>query len=689
MIAMHRSGWLLLTFAVLTPLAKAETRVTLVDGRWHINGAITHAGSRAEGLLQNVRMVNATFEDKGRPEFDAEANTERFIARIPDYAAQGVDAFTLCLQGGMPGYEGAVNSAFEPDGSLRAAYMARVRRVIEVCDRQGLAVILGCYYQRQSGILEGEAALRAGVVNVAKWIRDGGFRNVLLEIANEYPHRGFKHPLIRSPEGMAGLLKLAKETHPNLLVTASGYGGGDVDAAVAEACDFLTPHFNGTPVAKIPERLAALKKYGKPIVCNEDAKSGEEAARAAEACAAAGASYGLMLEKVNQHFPFAFTGAADDPVFYARLKALTTPPKRENTSDRAYFPPPESAGGWRRLTAAEDIRTIGGMDPAKLDALREWLLQSDERPFAAVVIRHGHIVLEVERGKSAVTDTGNVKSCAKAICATVLAIAAEESKQGKTPKRMTFDDRAFDFLPWAQPLSDPRKAEITVRQLLNHTSGICPESTGAKNGGPWERILGHTDDERTARLAFAPGQGHDYTTFAFYHAALVCEHVTGQPYDRYAIDKLFRPLGIERWWFEVLEGDDKHGDHPSHTLGLPARDLARVPYCLLNGGTWDGKQVVPKWFALETATPSHARTGPTPHRQIPAESFSTGWELPARRGEAGRGLPADARFKPGSGGQLIAFVPSLDLVISRQTGGSGSWHYEEYLRRACAAVVTK
>jgi hypothetical protein len=31
-------------------------------------------------------------------------------------------------------------------------------------------------------------------------------------------------------------------------------------------------------------------------------------------------------------------------------------------------------------------------------------------------------------------------------------------------------------------------------------------------------------------------------------------------------------------------------------------------------------------------------------------------------------------------------VPSLDLVIARQTGVSGQWQYDEYLRRACAAV---
>ena len=58
------------------------------------------------------------------------------------------------------------------------------------------------------------------------------------------------------------------------------------------------------------------------------------------------------------------------------------------------------------------------------------------------------------------------------------------------------------------------------------------------------------------------------------------------------------------------------------------------------------------------------------------------------RPASGGGIPADARDKPGSGGQLIAFVPSLDLVITRQTGSSGDWQFEEYLRRACAAVAS-
>ncbi|MHC4354462.1 MAG: serine hydrolase, partial [Planctomycetota bacterium] len=156
-----------------------------------------------------------------------------------------------------------------------------------------------------------------------------------------------------------------------------------------------------------------------------------------------------------------------------------------------YFPPPESEGGWRKIEKPGQIRRRTGMDPDKLSALKNWLMASDKRNFAAVVIRNGYIVLEVERGNSAKTDSRRVASVSKAICAAVLAIASERSQQGQTPKKMTFDDPAFQFIPWAHPLSDPRKEKITVRQLFNHTSGICPEATGASNRGTWEYVLGH------------------------------------------------------------------------------------------------------------------------------------------------------------------------------------------------------
>ncbi|NLH16475.1 MAG: DUF1593 domain-containing protein, partial [Phycisphaerae bacterium] len=1061
---------------------RRQTHVSIREGRWFLNDHITYPGTKAEGLLMNVRMVNAVFEDRNRTDFNPEANTEEFLTHLSDYIAHGVRAFTICLQGGMPGYEGAVNSAFEPDGSLRESYLQRVRRVIEACDRLGAAVILGCYYQRQDQILRDEAAVKTGVIHIVNWIKASGFTNVLLEIANEFDHGGFDHRSIKTAEGIAELITLAKQTAPGLLVSASGLGHGRLQDKVAEASDFLLIHFNGTRIEDIPACITALKKYSKPIVCNEDEKIGAEGAKAAELCVTNGASWGFMHVEVNQYHPFVFQGAKDDPVVYAAIRRLTSAertaderlrliietdaggdpddeqslvrfllyanewdiegiianrpatrrPENKNPADTGldivrrlldaygqcypnlvrhdskyptkedlwqrtvagyddtddavkliiaavdkddprpvwysdwgtdhgaaennlkraldrvrkergavgyarfksklrlssynkfgdhttkidppfpiwvntfqpelegkrwyhrfsaltsraggfdleqdvltdhgplgalyptdtnprakegdtmsflyliptgmndpeqplwgswagrygpredmpdkpyywanqsdtwngmtgrdnvlarwatdlqndfrarlnwcikpgkeanhpprvivngsegkqilhitalpgqtvsldadrsqdpdgdklmyewfvyretgtypgqvtltnaaspsvalkipddasgktihvvltirdhgnpplaayrriviqvggeasardkadeYFPAPESQGGWRKLDKPEEIREIAGMDPIKLDALKAWLMQSDDRDFAAVVIRRGYIVLEVERGNSAKTDARRVASVSKAVCATVLAIASEQSQQGLTPRKMQFDDPAFDFIPWAQPLSDPRKAQVTVRQLFNHTSGLCPEANGSDNDGSWEYILGHTGDPRTEKLAFDPGTGCGYSTHALHHAALVCETVTGKPYDQFAIEALFKPLGIEHWWFQYFDGGETIGRHPTHGLGMPARDLARIAYCMLHGGRWGDRQVIPRWFVEETAVPTHTVTSPELRWRFNPQIFSHGWELPARltgeEGRSGEGIPADARSKPGSGG---------------------------------------
>jgi hypothetical protein len=117
--------------------------------------------------------------------------------------------------------------------------------------------------------------------------------------------------------------------------------------------------------------------------------------------------------------------------------------------------------------------------------------------------------------------------------------------------------------------------------------------------------------------------------------------------------------------------------------------MARIAYCMLRNGRWGAEQIVPRWFVEQTGSPTHSVTGVTKKSfGRDARSWSHGWELPALEGgEQSRGIPPDARYKPGSGGQLIAFVPSLDLALARQTGKSGEWQFEEYVRQAAAAVL--
>jgi len=300
------------------------TTIAIKNTNWYLNNQITYPNAPAQGLLMNVRMVNATFEDRNRTDFDPNANTDSFIAHIPHYHAHGIRAFTLCLQGGMPDYEGALNSAFDPDGSLRPTYLDRVARVIRACDKHGIAIILGCYYQRQDQVLKDADAIRQGIINTAQWIKDQKFTNVMIEVANEYAHRGFTHDIIRDPEGQVELINLAKQTAPQLIVTTSGMGSGRTADRISEVADFIIIHFNNTDIADVPERIEALKHIGKPILCNEDTKINARGAEVASLCVAHRCSWGLMRRTINQSYPFEFKGAKDDPQTYKRLKELTT-----------------------------------------------------------------------------------------------------------------------------------------------------------------------------------------------------------------------------------------------------------------------------------------------------------------------------------------------------------------------------
>ena len=327
-----------------------DTVVEIQGDQWLINGELVLKGSPAEGLLMNVRMVNAVFEDLGpsiekwSPGFDPEANTTEFIEKMPDYYAHGIRAFTISLQGGMPGYEGAVNSAFNADGSLREGYLDRVARVIHAADAQGMVIILSCFYQRQHSheySLDGKRAILNAVTNLVNWIGEEKFTNVVLEISNEFAHGGYNRwkdgAWVKSVEGQIELIKHARKLAPDLLVATSGMGSGQVPEPVAEVSDFIIIHFNRTPLSLIEERVMKARSYGKPVVCNEDDKLGKLGAEAARISVQAGAGWGFMAMAKNQSVPFQFEGAADDTVVYSMLRRLATPGEQISAIPSAEF----------------------------------------------------------------------------------------------------------------------------------------------------------------------------------------------------------------------------------------------------------------------------------------------------------------------------------------------------------------
>lgn len=245
-----------------------QTRVEIEGTGFLVNGEPTYAGTSCEGMLFNVRTVNATFDDtlgkvdwfdddgsregngkagygKWTSPVSAEANTDRYVEGLSDYRDHGVLAVNLCLQGGhplngMPWIEEGAgsagrrpnghrdfyhNSVFEADGSLDPASADRVARVIEACDRLGMVVILQLFYFGQDTVFPDEAAVRAACDSAVDWVCAKGYTNVIVEIANEVMEGHFHHAILkpgRVTELIHRVRDWAKDAHGiDLLVTTS------------------------------------------------------------------------------------------------------------------------------------------------------------------------------------------------------------------------------------------------------------------------------------------------------------------------------------------------------------------------------------------------------------------------------------------------------------------------------------
>ncbi|HEU6445876.1 MAG TPA: serine hydrolase domain-containing protein, partial [Gaiellaceae bacterium] len=105
------------------------------------------------------------------------------------------------------------------------------------------------------------------------------------------------------------------------------------------------------------------------------------------------------------------------------------------------------------------------------------------------------------------------------------------------------------YVPWFRVADEEASAEITVRHLLNQTSGLSTK-TGRSfqgNGDTSDTALEQTVRElESASLIAPPGSKHQYSTVNYSVLGLVVQTVAGQSYERYVQTKIFDPLRMQR-----------------------------------------------------------------------------------------------------------------------------------------------
>ena len=134
-----------------------------------------------------------------------------------------------------------------------------------------------------------------------------------------------------------------------------------------------------------------------------------------------------------------------------------------------YFPPPDAQGGWRTLTTKEEVRDKAGMDMAKLERAFDFTQRCSQNG-GLLVVRNGYLVFEKYFGRAHRNANPDMASTGKAYTSIACGVMLNEFRE-KIPEGL--DTKVFveKYLPEALPLDDPRKADITLGQLLCMSAG--------------------------------------------------------------------------------------------------------------------------------------------------------------------------------------------------------------------------
>jgi len=357
-------------------------------------------------------------------------------------------------------------------------------------------------------------------------------------------------------------------------------------------------------------------------------------------------------------------------IFFAGLFAFAA-----LTAAADYFPPPDTAGGWRTATNTAEMRERAVMDSARLDQAWEFTQRCTQNG-GLLVVRHGWLVFEKYFGRASRNANPDMASTGKAYTSIACGIMLKELR-AKIPNGL--DTKVFtkEFLPEAfssdGTLDDPRRAEITLGQLLCMTGGYTGEGNSPVavvigKSFPLKAVPGQNiRDLDTSSLRCAmwtnAGAGYSYSSPEPHIASMVLRRLTGMDLKDYIDERLAKPMGWGTWDYCLHRGGfTMPHANGAGSIAVHATDALRFGYCLLQGGKWGEKQLVPAdYVALCNKMSPHNSHCPY---TLMFEQNSDGHVTGATR---------DAYWKSGAGGFALLIVPSLDLVIYKMGGNNGQY----------------
>jgi len=288
-----------------------------------------------------------------------------------------------------------------------------------------------------------------------------------------------------------------------------------------------------------------------------------------------------------------------------------------------------------------------GLDPMLVAELYHNAEQL-ETLYGLLVLKNGHLVAEKYFHGKSVDQLSSRASVTKSITSALVGIALEQGCLSSVDQKM------MEFFPeLADQIQDPRKMQITIRQMLQMRAGYPWEESSAElfnlmfSGFRSRNLI-------DVPLVRDPGTGFDYSNMTTHLLGIIVARACDTDLKSYAQEHLFSPLGGQvGYWLQGWEG---------YYIGfadlqITARDMAKFGQLYLDDGQFGGKQIVPAgWVrdSLQTYSEDawYFRVG----RNWRDSAYGYQW-WSIRAGDYRYSLAW------GHGGQQIALVDELDLVV--------------------------
>lgn len=235
----------------------------------------------------------------------------------------------------------------------------------------------------------------------------------------------------------------------------------------------------------------------------------------------------------------------------------------------------------------------------------EYIQQKRYRQINSVLIyQDGQLVLERYYNRFTEESRNPIKSIWKSIISICIGICLDKGYI------KSLDEPIYRYLEGFNKNNHPYHKLITIRHLLTMTSGIywnggkhyhCPMLEQLRRSQDW---IEHLAD---IQMDAVPGTKHVYKEWDVILLSTIISQVTGMNTFDFCNSYLFKPLDIksEKWWISSCGvtyniGNTTLDEVTSH---LCARDLAKIGNLFLNGGKYNGEQIISEGYIREATTP--------------------------------------------------------------------------------------